>query len=95
MENLFTIFLTGFGAFLGWFFTRRKSKAEAIGSEIDNDTKVVDLWRNWSAHLQDQIEEMEIKIKHLTDRIEELEAENKQHLQTIERLITKSHGKNK
>lgn len=95
MDNLFTVILTAFGAFIGWFFTRRKTKAEAIGSEIDNDTKVVDLWRNWSAHLQDQIEEMETKIQQLTQRIEELEEENKQHLKTIENLLLHGRGKHK
>jgi peptidoglycan hydrolase CwlO-like protein len=95
MDNLFTVILTAFGAFIGWFFTRRKTKAEAIGSEIDNDTKVVDLWRNWSAHLQDQIEEMEGKIAQLTQRIEELEEENKQHLKTIENLLLHGRGKHK
>ena len=95
MDNLFTVILTAFGAFIGWFFTRRKTKAEAIGSEIDNDTKVVDLWRKWSAHLQDQIEEMEGKIAQLTQRIEELEEENKQHLKTIENLLLHGRGKHK
>ena len=95
MDNLFTVLITAFGAFIGWFFTRRKTKAEAIGSEIDNDTKVVDLWRNWSAHLQDQIEEMEGKIQQLTQRIEELEEENKQHLKTIENLLLHGRGKHK
>ena len=95
MDNLFTVILTAFGAFIGWFFTRRKTKAEAIGSEIDNDTKVVDLWRNWSAHLQDQIQEMETKIQQLTQRIEELEEENKQHLKTIENLLLHGRGKHK
>lgn len=95
MDNIFTVILTAFGAFIGWFFTRRKTKAEAIGSEIDNDTKVVDLWRNWSAHLQDQIEEMEGKIAQLTQRIEELEEENKQHLKTIENLLLHGRGKHK
>jgi TolA-binding protein len=95
MDNLFTVILTAFGAFIGWFFTRRKTKAEAIGSEIDNDTKVVDLWRNWSAHLQDQIQEMEGKIAQLTQRIEELEEENKQHLKTIENLLLHGRGKHK
>lgn len=95
MDNLFTVLITAFGAFIGWFFTRRKTKAEAIGSEIDNDTKVVDLWRNWSAHLQEQIEEMETKIQQLTQRIEELEEENKQHLKTIENLLLHGRGKHK
>ena len=29
----------------------------------------------------------------LTKRIEELETENRQHLETIEKLLHKSHGK--
>lgn len=95
MDNLFTVLITAFGAFIGWFFTRRKTKAEAIGSEIDNDTKVVDLWRNWSAHLHEQIQEMETKIAQLTQRIEELEEENKQHLKTIENLLLHGRGKHK
>ena len=81
------------GSFFGWFFTKRKQNVEITGAEIDNDTKVIELWKGWSEHLEKEIDKMSEKIELLTKRIEELETENRQHLQTIEKLLQKSHGK--
>ena len=65
-----------------------------IGNEIDNDVKVIELWKGWSDHLKEEINIMQDRIEKLTKRIEELEKENKDHLKTIETLIAKRRGKN-
>lgn len=94
MNDLLIILGTaGAGSFFGWFFTKKKQNVEIIGAEIDNDTKVIELWKGWSEHLERELEKMSEKIELLTKRIEELETENRQHLQTIEKLLHKSHGK--
>jgi peptidoglycan hydrolase CwlO-like protein len=93
-EIIIILFTAGAGSFFGWFFTKRKQNVEITGAEIDNDTKVIELWKGWSEHLQKEIDSMSNKIELLTKRIEELETENREHLQTIEKLLQKSHGKN-
>lgn len=94
MNDILIILATaGSGGLFGWFFTRKKQHVEVIGANIDNDTKVIELWKGWSEHLQSEIAEMSLKVDKLTKRIEELETENRQHLKTIEKLLTKSHGK--
>lgn len=94
MKDLLIILATaGAGSFFGWFFTKKKQNVEIIGAEIDNDTKVIELWKGWSEHLEKEIDKMSEKIELLTKRIEELETENRQHLETIEKLLHKSHGK--
>jgi|APGre2960657373_1045057.scaffolds.fasta_scaffold60250_3 flagellar capping protein FliD len=95
MNEILVILATaGGGGLFGWFFTRKKQAAEVIGNEIDNDVKVIELWKGWSEHLKDEINVMNSRIEKLTKRIEELEAENKDHLKTIENLIAKRRGKN-
>jgi len=96
MQEILIILATaGGGGFFGWLFSRKKQNAEVIGAEIDNDVKVIELWKGWSEHLKEEINIMQDKINKLTKRIEELESENRQHMATIEKLVTKSHGKNK
>jgi len=95
MNEILVILATACGGGLfGWFFTRKKQATEIIGNEIDNDVKVIELWKGWSEHLKDEINVMNSRIEKLTKRIEELEAENKDHLKTIENLIAKRRGKN-
>jgi uncharacterized coiled-coil protein SlyX len=94
MNEILVILATaGGGGLFGWFFTRKKQKVEITGAEIENDTKVIELWKGWSEHLEKEIDKMSEKLELLTKRIEELEAENKDHLKTIEKLLHKSHGK--
>lgn len=96
-DTLLTILISASSAFLGWFFTRKKYNAEAIGAEIDNDTKVINLWKEWAENLKNDFDtkcnNMSKEIERLSHRIEELEEENRNHLKTIENLITQSRGK--
>lgn len=96
-DTLLTIIISASSAFLGWFFTRKKYNAEAIGAEIDNDTKVINLWKEWAENLRTDFDtkcnNMSKEIERLSLRIEELEEENRNHLKTIENLITQSRGK--
>ncbi len=95
MNEILVILATaGGGGLFGWFFTRKKQATEIIGNEIDNDVKVIELWKGWSDHLKEEIDIMQDRIEKLTKRIEELEKENKDHLKTIETLIAKRRGKN-
>jgi uncharacterized coiled-coil protein SlyX len=94
MNDILIILATaGGGGFFGWLFSKKTQKVEITGAEIDNDTKVIELWKGWSEHLEKEIDKMSEKLELLTKRIEELETENRQHLETIEKLLHKSHGK--
>jgi len=97
-ETLILLLTSGLSAFFGWFFSRKKTNAEAVGAEIDNDTKVINLWKEWAEHLKEDFEEkcneMNKEIQRLSKRIEELETENRNHLKTIENLLTTSRGRN-
>jgi hypothetical protein len=94
-DTILTILISASTAFLGWFFSKRKYNAETVGAEIDNDTKVINLWKDWAENLKKDFDIrydlMNNEIKRLSDRIEELETENKKHLKTIENLLT--HGR--
>ncbi len=46
---------------------RRKNRADAQGSELDNVDKAVSIWRNLAQDLEKKIEELEGKIKALED----------------------------
>lgn len=93
-DTILTILISASTAFLGWFFTKRKYNAEAVGAEIDNDTKVIHLWKEWAENLKNDFDakcnKMSKEIEKLSDRIEELETENRNHLKTIENLISQS-----
>ena len=95
-DTILTILISASTAFLGWFFTKRKYNAEAVGTEIDNDTKVINLWKEWAENLKNDFDikcnKMSNEIEKLSERIQELETENKKHLQTIKDLITHSRG---
>jgi hypothetical protein len=93
-DTILTILISASTAFLGWFFTKRKYNAEAVSAEIDNDTKVINLWKEWAENLKNDFDnkcnKMSNEIEKLSERIQELETENKKHLQTIKDLLTTS-----
>lgn len=45
------------GAFFGWFFQRKKQKAEVSSSEIDNGVKVVEMYKSALDDLPARFEE--------------------------------------
>lgn len=55
----------GGSAFFGWFFSRRRTKAEARSVEIDNDVKL-------SSHYQLIIDDLEKRYQEKIKELEEL-----------------------
>lgn len=43
-----------FSGFLGWFFGRRQSNADAVGTEIDNGIKLADYYKKIADDLEPQ-----------------------------------------
>ncbi|WP_264521209.1 hypothetical protein [Flavobacterium sp. N1994] len=75
MNEIFVQFVaplltTGIGAWIGWFFTRRKYNADATTTEIDNGSKLVDLYKNALDDLPARYEE---KFKHVQEMGQNLE----------------------
>lgn len=70
---------TVIGAFVAWFFTRKKQKADTTTVEIDNGSKVVDLYKealddlpNRYAEKYKHIEEMATAVEKLFEKKEQI-----------------------
>jgi septal ring factor EnvC (AmiA/AmiB activator) len=63
----------GGGGFFGWFFTRKKSNAEAKGSELENVEQAIKIWRESCEALQVSNEKLAAKVEELTKRVQDLE----------------------
>lgn len=64
------------GAFAGWFFGRKKQRAEASLQELDAVEKAVSIWRQIAQDLKAELQEQKIKIDSLSQEVEELRKEN-------------------
>jgi len=62
----------GGGGLMGWFFTRKKSNAEAKGSEMDNVEHAIKIWRESAQSLQLENEKLSKKVEDLSNAIEEM-----------------------
>lgn len=74
----------GVGAWLGWFFTRRKIKADAEGGELDNVEKGLGIYRKIIEDLMKGQTELKIQLssivkenKSLRESLENFVSENK------------------
>lgn len=73
------------GAFMAWFFTRKKQKAEVTTTDIDNGVKVVDLYKSAMDDLGVRYEEKYKHVAELSKNISDLfDAKEKTLLQEIE-----------
>lgn len=80
--EFFTALIAGFG---GWFFTRRKQNADATTTEIENGSKVVDLYKSALDDLPLRFEEKYKHIEEMSLKVEKLfEQKEKILLQEIE-----------
>lgn len=72
---LFPIVTTLVAAFSGWFFGRRKQKAEAVSTELDAVEKAVAIWRQIAEDLKRRQDEQSLKIEAQTSEISLLREE--------------------
>jgi predicted RNase H-like nuclease (RuvC/YqgF family) len=63
----------GGGGFFGWFFTRKKSNADAKGSELENVEHAIKIWRESSEALQLANDRLSKKVEELSIKVEELQ----------------------
>lgn len=82
---LFTTIITGLG---GWFFGRKKAKAEVEGSQIENAEKLLEYYRKLADDLGQRLEaaiqkfnNAETTIGELEKKIDDLTAELRKYKQ--------------
>ena len=69
--------LTGFfGAFVTWLFGRKKEAVDVQGSEINNTSEAIKIWRELAQDMTEKVKELSDKIDGLKDEIHQLKAEN-------------------
>lgn len=68
----------GGGGFFGWFFTRKKSNAEAKGSELENVEHAIKIWRETAEKLSARVDELSLEIDELRKDLVTVHRENKQ-----------------
>jgi septal ring factor EnvC (AmiA/AmiB activator) len=68
----------GGGGFFGWFFTRKKSNADAKGSELENVEHAIKIWRETAEKLSARVDELSLEIDELRKDLVTVHRENKQ-----------------
>lgn len=82
-------FTATIGGLVAWFFTRRKQKAEVTGSEIDNGSKVVELYKSALDDLSHRYEQKYQDIENRCEHIEKLFESKEKLLQQELELLRK------
>lgn len=67
----------GGGGFFGWFFTRKKSNAEAKGSELENVEHAIKIWRETAEKLSARVDELSKEIDEMRLDLLTVHRENK------------------
>jgi len=67
----------GGGGFFGWFFTRKKSNAEAKGSELENVEQAIKIWRETAMELSKRVDELSKEIEEMRLDLTTVHRENK------------------
>lgn len=67
----------GGGGFFGWFFTRKKSNAEAKGSELENVEHAIKIWRETAEKLSARVDELSKEIDEMRLDLITVHRENK------------------
>ena len=68
----------GGGGFMGWFFTRKKTNAEAKGSELENVEHAIKIWRETAEKLSKRVDELSAEVDELRKDLISVHRENKQ-----------------
>lgn len=68
----------GGGGFFGWFFTRKKTNAEAKGSELENVEQAIKIWRETAEKLSKRVDELSAEVDELRKDLISVHRENKQ-----------------
>ena len=83
MESWVQTLITGLGAagggsFFTWIFARKKTNAEAKGSELENVEQAIKIWRETAEKLSARVDELSKEIDELRADLVTVHRENKQ-----------------
>ncbi len=67
----------GGGGLIGWFFTRKKTNAEAKGSELENVEQAIKIWRETAEKLSARVDELSREVNDLRNDLTAVHRENK------------------
>lgn len=65
-----------FGAMVTWIFGRKKENVEIQGTEINNTSEAIKIWRELAQDMTEKVKDLSDKIDALKDEIHQLKAEN-------------------
>jgi chromosome segregation ATPase len=68
----------GGGGIIGYFVTRKKTNADAKGSELENVEHAIKIWRETAEKLSDRVDELSREIDDLRADLVTVHRENKQ-----------------
>jgi chromosome segregation ATPase len=66
---------TGGGGFFGWFFTRKKSNAEAKGSELENVEQAIKIWRELAEENKRENIQLKKEMADIKQQLEEMRSD--------------------
>jgi hypothetical protein len=73
VETILTgVFGAGGGGFFGWFFTRKKSNADAKGSELENVEHAIKIWRELAEENKRENIELKKEMANIKAQLEEM-----------------------
>ena len=73
VETILTgVFGAGGGGFFGWFFTRKKSNADAKGSELENVEHAIKIWRELAEENKRENIELKKEMADIKAQLEEM-----------------------
>jgi hypothetical protein len=65
----------GGGGFFGWFFTRKKSNAEAKGSELENVEAAIKIWRELAEENKRENIQLKKEMADIKQQLEEMRSD--------------------
>jgi len=89
MNSVFAIVLAiissgALGSIATILFARRKTKAETSSIEIDNAQKVINIWKDLSEELNQQVKTLEVKVDDMQNDIKVMEQKYKEQCDNCE-----------
>ena len=79
-------------AFAGWFFTRRKSRAESDKSELDVVEEAIKIWREIAQDLKKEIQELKEENKLLKHEVSRIRVLNNKIFKALDKLNIENFG---
>ena len=73
-------------AFAGWFFTRRKSRAESDKSELDVVEEAIKTWREIAQDLKKEIQELKEENRLLKHEVSRIRVLNRKIFKALDKL---------